>query len=343
MGFSYLLIYVLLIHILFLVFKKTNTSWELNALMLGIFFYIAFRDYSVGADTLSYCDEYIRHGSLSMQDLISEVYSNEIGYLLFTRLIYLVFPQTRVFLIIHALIVVLCNRFFIKNTCKNNYFLATLGFMAFGLFSFHLSGIRQSIAMSICVVSYVLMQREKIVFSLGLIVLASTFHLSALIFIFSTFLALIWKRNNNFIIALIISFLFVFFAQQIQETFSTIREKWSMYSSVEETGNGYIFFTILLIITFLGELSKERFTDLQKQNLRVDYFSIVLWGGRLVSRTFERPCLYFLPTLLPVMTDSITFIKNQKIRTTICLIAIILISIFYLYRFSTWEYIVSFI
>ena len=344
MWIVFLLLYILLIHFFFMGIKKNNSVMELNFLMLGIFFYIAFRDYSVGADTAGYASSYIRHGSMSFQELyLKESFGNEVGYLFVTKLLYLLFPQKRALLVFQAIVVVICNGYFIKKTCGKDYFLAILGFLAFGMFGFHITGIRQSIAMSICILSYPLMQEKKNILSILLIIVASTFHFSALVFLLVFIFAKIWKKHNSLFTTAILTIIFILVAQPLQSFLSTLREKWEMYETIEGTNGGLIFFAVLLLISLFAEFNKKNFSDKQLQNVRVNYLSLILWGGRLVSRTFERPCLYFLPTSLPILIEAVTAEQDRKTRLVLYCIVVFLVSALFLYRFSSIDFVFSFV
>lgn len=145
-----------------------------------VIFYIllAFRDITVGVDTRAYCKSFEKIRELKFGE-------REYGYTLLTYFISLVSHHHRVFLMVTSLFFPICFYHYLKEekgTCFS-VFLSLIIVMAIEVFVFAFAGIRQTIALSLIMLSYKYLLKGKVVQCSLLILLASTFHLSALIFL----------------------------------------------------------------------------------------------------------------------------------------------------------------
>lgn len=337
---SFLLLFIIIIHLGCSYIKKNNTNFELNIFFLAIFVFIGLRAPETGTDTYGYVVNFMRRGSLNLSDII-KMYSedNEIGYLIFTKALYILAPFKQSLLIVQGGIVALAYRYFIKKCCKTNYFFSVLIFMAFGLLNFHMTGIRQSIAMSICMFAYVFIIEKKYFRAVLAIALAATFHLSAIVFTTAFIFGVVWKRNNNLVSTILLCLVMSLSVGTLLSLVSQLREKWNMYATIEGTSNGFIFFVILLIVVVLSEYVKKSIHADEQVHMRVNYVSLILWSGRLIGRTFERPTLFFIPACMVTLPDVFEHLTNNKYKLLFYLLTIILICSFYMYRYSGIQYI----
>ena len=118
---------------------------------------------------------------------------------------------------------------------------------------------------------------------------------------------------------------------------SMFTDRWNSYSSIESTGNGQIFMMVLLIIVVLGETLPYHNKEFQYAK-RINYLSLIFWMGRLVTRTMQRPALYFFPANLQIMVNGIENNKYKENRKLLKIGAFICISLYYLYRFKGYNY-----
>ena len=108
---------------------------------------------------------------------------------------------------------------------------------------------------------------------------------------------------------------------------------------IEKTGNGYIFFAIVLFITIFS-LSRRRqlmaTRDTNSSMLSVNFVSLALWSVRLISRTVERVSLYFMPYTYIVLEEYIAT-SPKNVRKQYMILVIILSSILFIKRISEQE------
>ena len=332
-----LLFYIIAIRVYTNIRNNRNSLFELILMMFGVFVVIAFRDENSGTDTWNYLANFIRIKSYSFATL-SQASSQEFGFVLFEWILGKAFPNcNQALFIAQALIVSISNGFFIYKYCNKNYFLAVLGFMTFGLFGFHITGVRQSLAMSFCIWAYYLYDKKGYILGTLIVLLACTFHLSAVVAILYLFYGKIWRFGNNILTTMVVGIIVATTSGTILSKVSMFTDRWNSYSSIESTGNGQIFMMVLLIIVVLGETLPYHNKEFQYAK-RINYLSLIFWMGRLVTRTMQRPALYFFPANLQIMVNGIENNKYKENRKLLKIGAFICISLYYLYRFKGYNY-----
>lgn len=293
--------------------EKQKKSILLLAL-LPVFVLIAFKASSVGSDTPVYISMFEEHTSYSF--VKGDEGRIEYGYVLFQRLLFYISQDPQIiFFATGVLISWACYKFFLnnaKNSCLALYFFMSLGFLGFSL-----SGTRQALAISIVLLSFQFIKEKKLYKFLLMIGLAMLFHKSAACFLPAYFIAhrsLGTKQVNLMFIGALALF---FFADKFLWGVEAILK----YNyGVEETGNGYIFFAVILLITILVVRSRQRIVSAHSGNetmININFLSLAAWTVRLVSRTAERVSLYFLPFTAVALEEFITSDKKNKMVWTL--------------------------
>lgn len=145
------------------------------AFLLLFWFLTAFRGESIGNDTKNYLTFYRELG----EDGIGAVSNLEIGYRIFCWLLYQINSDPYFLLFVCATICyAFCGIYVYRNS--NNILFSTVLLFCFS-FSQFCNILRQALAMVIVLPAYELLKKDKKLIPLLLILLASTFHLSALI------------------------------------------------------------------------------------------------------------------------------------------------------------------
>lgn len=331
MGYLVLLIYIYIVRILMRQRNNKNSKTELVLMMIGIFVFIGFRGRGTGSDTWNYLEKFMRMRYVNFSD-IRLTDGNEIGFMIFEKVLVTLFPYEQIILIAQAVIVTVSYGFFIYRYCWKDYFLPVLIFMSFGLLGFHMTGVRQSIAMSLCIWMYMFVEEKKYVRAMLFVVLAMSFHTSAFVVLLYFVFGAFWKRNNNIVTAILLSAVCYLSVPRVLSLMSGFVERWESYADIEATGNGEIYFLILLIIAVVVELAKGFIDEDEMFHVRINYLTLIFWTGRLATRTFERPCMYFYPATMPAFVNSLDG-YNEKSRRLVYVCAVSLISVFYIYRF----------
>lgn len=292
---------------------------------------IAFRDVTVGADT----ESYMKWFTETRQYASAERFPFEPGnYYLFSALQH-ISKDPQIIFVFEAIVVGVCYGCFIYKNVDTvlEAYIAVLSYLAFQLFSFNLCGYRQSIAMCICVVAYELIKKKKLVWFVLVIAFAAQFHSSAWMFL-AAYIISLGNAQYGKLIAAVFTVFSVFNFEKVFEFATLLDDRYEKYG-MEETGNGFIFFAVLLVITLFAEIGKSKENDLSIRQIdkmiNINYFTLGLWVLRLFTRTAERPAMYFFPATM-IVTSSLPkmFVDKMEKHThkifvsAICVFLIIL-------------------
>lgn len=148
---------------------------------LAVILFQGFRSFSVGTDLLSYVPGYLNIGRDAGIGLGNLTYQNyEAGYVLLNKLLYMLGLSQRGFLIVCATLIQ-GPIFYTMYRYSDKPLLSVYTYLAFGNFFFTFSGLRQALAMAICFLAYVLIKEKKPVWFALTILLAVTFHKTAIV------------------------------------------------------------------------------------------------------------------------------------------------------------------
>lgn len=158
--------------------RKSRINRVNNVLIaLAVFSIFAFRSISVGVDL----DNYVAH--FNQGELLETRGKNwEVGYAALNDTVRLLTSDPHVFLAVVAALTILPVAWVIGKTSEGIY-LSWILFVTVGPFAFMLSGLRQGIALAIVFATLPFLARRKILIPLLLIIVATTFHQSALVFL----------------------------------------------------------------------------------------------------------------------------------------------------------------
>lgn len=292
-------------------------------------FLIAFRGSNVGADT----ESYIRWFSNSQLYANASEFPLEKGnYFLFIVLGH-ISNNPQIIFVFEAIVVGVCYGYFIYKNVDSilEAYIAVLSYLSFQLFAFNLTGYRQSIAMCICAIAYKFIEEKKPVKFLLTVAFASLFHSSAWFLIAAYGISLVGNRLGKIIAAIFTVFALRNFNTIFALT-AMIDNRYEKYG-IEETGNGFIFWSVILVVLIFVELGKKKYECSYQMSklININYFCFGLWCLRLFTRVAERPAMYFLPSTMmltsyiPKMYAYVFDEKSYKLfKVTLCGLLIIL-------------------
>ena len=311
--------------------SKKRRNYILMA-ALPMFFLIAFRNQSLGADTGVYLDHFERMVDTPW-DRIFENTRMEEGYIVFVKILTLFTSNALVYQVICVTIYLLAVTSFVNQLDDDPFFVLFL-FATMGMYTFMFTGVRQCLAISICLFSFRFIRKRKIVPFALLMALAFTFHKSSILFVAAY---LIYRRRLNWLnisIYLLILAIALLFLDVIQEWFN---DQLEYDYDIEGNAGGLISSIIFIGITILTIVlvGKSKSLTVRSQGLiNIGLIATLFWILRLATRIAERPSFYFLMFLFAAFTYAINNIKNTKDKSAIKIIVIILALGLFIYRLA---------
>lgn len=298
---------------------------------------IAFRGYYVGADTDNYVYQY---GNIAAMGSPSES-ELEIGFYYLIKLLNLITGDPYFLFWVEGIFVAVSySRFISANVSSiRQAYAAVLGYLAFNLFSFQLSGVRQAFAMCVCLWAFEYVKTKKPIKFLALVAFASTFHTSAWMFLPAYLIAMLKSKGAAKAVSGAVAAFACLNLDLFLSLIASISDRYEEYG-VEETGNGYIFFALILLITLMAEDGKDRMD--RDGSLHVfynaNYVSFVLWILRLFTRVAERPSFFYLPLTVILMVNLENYFKSDKNKEACNLSICCMLVVLFLYRMSNTPY-----
>lgn len=300
----------------------------------AIFLVLGLKKYTVGIDIIGYYRQYLISARMPWDD-VDYVYFED-GYVQFMKLFSKMDLHFKYFMMIVYAILCIALYLFIRKFSKNAT-LSLLIFICYQFFVFSVSGVRQTLAMAICMFSYILFDRKnkwRIVGSVALAFVATEFHQSSWVF-FAVFIILLFKSKHINIVFYIVGMLFSFvlrpyFLQFILEYFE--RDM----TETEVTLGGAFIFLVLIAIFVWAMVTFQPDSDESNEEATINHISsrvllvsavsyIALSGSSLLRGT-----MYLNLFMIPGIPNSIKLLKVKSDQDILnLLMSIFLIVLFY--------------
>ena len=334
--------------------KHTKKAY-LSIVFFTLFFISAFRSINIGNDTATYVNFFELFGTMKSGlsfDTNSYFESRiEIGYILFNKILYLI---SKDYLILLSTVSAFVIGVWVLHIYKYSSmtWLSVYLFINLRLFYFSLSGLRQSIAMAIVLLSYKFLKDRKVIHFCLIILIASMFHLSALIFILIYPLSRINFSYRFIGISVFIGcVLFVTF-DKVLIYFLRVIPKYNMYlNSVYFDGNikvaSIVNFIIIFIIFIFGAMvTKRKSSSIPSLNSELNILNHIVLLGAIISflsinaSIVNRFTMYFFMFIVIYIPMVLRYMGNEKLKLII-LYAILVFTLAYniviLYYRPEWQ------
>lgn len=336
--FIWFFIYLFLFKINFLKKLDVNKKRSIYCFFIAfsLIIIIGCKSFSVGSDTQQYIYIY-NHVYLTLKDIFSQ---QECGFYLYNYFLRFLKISDQWYLIFYAIIIVSIHTWFYKKYA-DNLFLTFYLFLTLGAFTISMSGIRQTLALSIVLLAFDFMEKKgfkNFFIYLCLILIASTIHISALYVIPFYLLKFVDFSKFKMKISIVILGVVLIFSQNIVLISSKffLFEKYQKYMN---TSNTYvtnplliaIYFAILVFCLFLWK--EDKWVNYSKIKEESNIKSIMGWGIvvyvffvilGLYNIIIGRISFYFYTPLVIFLSNNISKIKNKNSRIIILIFTIIL-------------------
>lgn len=315
----YIVLYLLIIFGSYLVYKlskeknrKRNVAIVCSTALIAI---IALRHPSMGIDlhygeNEGYLFSYGEIAGFSWSEIFSmESYLNyERGYVIFNKLLSLVFTDPQFLLIACALLsmIPLCV-FFYKNSLSMR--MSLIIYMALPIFTFVFSGLRQAIAIGLCYIALKYAYEKKLLRFIVFIAIAILFHSTSVIFLIAYPLMNIkFKQFHRWLSLGILAIVFIF-KNQIYSLAISLFGK----STPPDNNGSYMLFLLLTAIYVFCFI----FSDGTRKNegfLNLLFVACVIQAMGGVQNWVVRAAYYFLPVVAVLIPNVVYRMKHSLER-----------------------------
>ena len=341
--------YLILIFMIVIIYFFTNNKRISNEKLFlwlsffTLFVFAAIRSESTGVDLPTYK---MYFNSIAIRPLLEQLKIGyfEKGFIVYVFLIHrLTGGNFRLLLVITSFISYYGVFKFINNYSKNKL-LSIIIYICIGYYISPFSGLRQCIAISVVCMGYKYIVNKNFGKFVFMIIIATLFHKSALIFI-----PAYWLYNfdisglKHLFMLILIPITYIFRVKIILFVESTM---YSNYGVVENAGSGYKLLFLYLCIMFIITLFKKKFVNNDKLNnfmYNCFYIGIILQILAIVEGNAYRATKYYLITLLCIIPNLVNIFsantKKSVIYTTIFIISLI----FFIYTNPNLSYSIFFL
>jgi hypothetical protein len=328
--------------------RYKNWQFLLKFSFIILFVFLALR-YDFGNDYHVYLKDFLKLNPFSTIDYFSKASTFEPGW---TFLCHLFRPLGAMGFFAMTALLALFNCFvyyrFIKKYVPPDYYWLAVFLYVFNPYFMliHASAMRQSVAISLFLLSIDYLYKKNPVGYFLFIGLAMSFHISAIILLPVYLIGLFnWKINKMTAIGLLSSYiLIIFFGKMFRSelTMFVARhfDKYAVYNSQSGieigTGMGLLFYSILFVLILLYEQYQTKENAIV---FKVAIIGYLVMPVSLIVMIFGRSAMYFQPATIAVMPILFANMKNRLISYTI-MILLITITTFSFYGFfqsKIWE------
>jgi hypothetical protein len=297
---------------------------------LGVFIIQALRFPSVGVDVYSYLRGY--HFAKSINVFDGEKISHyEIGYTLYSQMFSKLNIPDQAYLSIVALtIIVPIAYIWVKNSRMPA--LSVFIYITLGFYTFSFSGLRQSIAIAIVFLSFKFIQERNLTKFLLSIILASSFHGSAIIFLFAYPLYCLHIKPHY--IAFVTPLLLLVFLLR-KEIYLLMYYYYKGVAGVAENTNAYTMLFVMTMVLLLAYI----FGDKDRANLNFNayknYMIVAIFIQIFASQStiVMRAGYYYYIFITLLIPEVIKKQKDPLIR--LFTVSIVVLALLYFFQVTT--------
>ena len=257
----------------------------------------------------------------------------EKGFVAWIWLLTRIFEDPQVIFAINAMIALIPVFWFIYKYAENVYFSVFL-FITFGTYQFLLQGMRQSMAMAICLIALDFARKRKIIPFVIAVGLAVLLHKSAIVFIPVYFIFSKWKHSKRtMFLVVLLSVLAIFL-------FSNFLDIANSYFDNKGYGDiipGGVPTAIIWSMVVIGSILVFGKNKDNKAIIPFFYMTIIgvsfFFMRYTVAHVAERLAYYYIPAsfvTIPVIVRQIDYRNKELVR----MIVIVVIFALYIYQIS---------
>lgn len=336
-----LLFWSLVTSLIYIIFKNNINKifldriyYLINYIPMGIV--AGIRNVSVGTDTRMYHEFFYRYGILDFDWNFFDYNKVEIGYRLLNKIIYFFTEESNIAIFFISFSLIMGFGYFILINSVNIY-LSTFLFIGIGFYSETLNTIRQSIACMILLNAYIFLKKEQYIKWILSVLVAGTFHITALFFLVFIILKKLTKTHLMIITLIGISFYILLLYGMELLTYLLGDNKYSYYLIANESSIGADFLRIVLfIIIIIGAFFyRKKYTYFEKKDAIIWsvflFYAIIMTMAKYQIEIFYRMIQYFSPYLIVIFPLILSKFDSKYIKIILTLFIFILVPILLYY------------
>ena len=217
-------------------------------------FFAAFRDISVGRDTALFADVFLKLEGRTLIDALRFSSWVEPGFRLLAWVISLFTDDPQWLVIVTSVIIHLSVSLFIYRNVKNIY-LGFFFYMTMMLYPSYLCIMRQALAIAVLLFAYEALKRRRHVRFFLLVLLAASFHTSAILFLVAPLLCLlpVNRKTMRFLLPFtaLLAICSIFFTPHAVALFQRLFPRYADYEATTFDAL-YFYFAVFFVITAYG-------------------------------------------------------------------------------------------
>lgn len=285
---------------------------------------VGLRANIIGIDTINYGWIFKQASLMNLKDILYKPTEIEKGYMIFQYIVSRFSTDFNVFLTIVSFIFMSSIGFIIYKNSPEPC-LSFIFFIGLGFYTFSMTGVRQTLALAIVLFSFEFIKKRKIIPFILIVLLASSIHFSAIVFLPAYFIA--YKKITKLYVVMAsvtipASFLF-------KESIFSFLSKVSGYGYEYFENEGPYVLIILMITVFIaGFIQRESVLERDPDNIifyNMSLVSIILGMLTFVNPSALRAAYYYHMYLILFIPEIIMSIKDRKLRRIIYGISLIVI------------------
>ena len=218
---------------------------------------------------------------------------------------------------------------------------STLAFLSLGLYLDSLCLLRQFIAMSICAWSLIYVIEKKPVKFYICVIIATGFHYTAFFWALVYFICVTMLRykRSDWIFG-VLALIGYFYVSVFQNVLAFASDRWNHYAEIETGAEGYIAFTIFLLITIVAFINRDNIKTNYHYGqvlINLNYVNMIFWTMRLVTRNAERLAIFFsiAPVLLvPILFEVVDRKAGKGAGWFFKFGVLLLMAVYFVYKYS---------
>ena len=334
----------------FVKLKKKSTRTAMRLIIFPMIVIVGLRSIEIGNDTITYLRTFSNLKYFSILEVISGNFRIEKGYLIYNKIIQNIYPEYWFFLFITSLAIFYAIHLHIK---KNSYntFLSVFLLISFGYYGQTMNITRQMIAISLILIAYEKLKVKRNISFVLMIILASFFHKTAIIFMSIYFLREKKYSHRNFKAFMLASIIINLIGMVLIRTIVRLPffSRFAGYIGGNYIGQmniGSLFGIIIslssicsLYYTYAIKCNTKKLKSETSIEMWICSFGFLFSSLTLTGSIMSRIALYFMFFNITFITKVLKFSRNKRIWTVIVLVlAFTYFSIIMLLR-PEWNYI----